>query len=217
MLIRTILILTLIASSTVSHGQEDVRKARRILRQVSKNYKRAKTLKAEFEISIKEPNAKKATKETGKLYLKGDQFKVELNDVDIICDGTTQWTYMKGLNEVQIVNYDPDEREISPRNILTMYDNGFKYIWTGSKTVNGRVIDMIELVPKDDQEKKMYTKIKLEIDSKAKHILSSEILFRSGRIMKYTIKQQVENINLKAGFFKFDVKKHPGCTVVDLR
>ncbi len=214
---KKILALSFVLITAVSYGQDNVRKAQKILNQVSRSYKNLKTLKATFELHITEPGSKKPSIEKGTLYLKDDNFKVEMATVDIICNGKTQWYYMKDVNEVQITNFNPDEREITPNNIFTMYDKGFKYVWVEEKNENGRMVDIIELAPKDNVERKEYTKIKLSIDRVAKQILSSEIFFRSGRKMKYTITQQVRNINLAANFFDFDPSTKAGIQVVDLR
>jgi outer membrane lipoprotein-sorting protein len=168
-------------------------------------------------MQVTEPGAKKATIEKGTLYLKGNSFKVEMATVEIICNGKTQWYYMKDVNEVQITNFDPNTQEISPNTIFTMYDKGYKFTWVEEKNEGGRMVDVIDLVPKDNQKQKEYTKIKLAVDKSAKEILSSEIFFRSGRKMKYIISQQIKNINLAANFFDFDPKTKKDIQVVDLR
>lgn len=214
---KKILTISLILISCASFGQDNVLKARKILNQVSRSYKSLKTLKANFEMHLTEPGAKKSTIEKGTLYLKGNSFKVEMATVDIICNGKTQWYYMKDVNEVQITNFDANAQEISPNTIFTMYDKGYKYTWVEERNENGRMIDVIDLVPKENQAQKEYTKIKLNIDRSAKEILSSEIFFRSGRKMKYVITQQIRNINLAANFFDFDPNTKKGIQIVDLR
>lgn len=216
-MLKSLFTSALILISVASFGQDNIRKATKILNQVSRSYKSAKSLKANFEMQILEPGSKKPTTEKGSLYIKGENFKVEMSTVDIICDGKTQWYYMKDVNEVQITHYDSKSQDISPNNIFTMYDKGFKSLWLEEKNVKGRMLDVIELVPKDNQERKEYTKVKLTIDRVAKEIVQSEIFFRSGRNMKYFVTQQVRNINLAANFFSFDPTKKPGIVVVDLR
>ncbi len=209
--------LSLLIVGLGASAQNDVKKANKILNQVSKNYKSLKTLKATFEIQISEPGSKKPTIEKGTLYLKGSKFKVELAGSEIVCNGKTQWYWMKDVCEIQITNYNPSEQEISPSTIFTMYEKGFKYRWLEEKTENGKQVEIIELVPKEKQEKKEYTKIKLTIDKTKKEILSSEIFYRSGRIIKYKINEQTKNLSLADTFFEFDVKTKKDCTVVDLR
>lgn len=216
-MLKKLLVFTFFIISTASFAQDNVRKAHKILNQVSRSYKSLKSLKANFEMQISEPGAKKPSTEKGILYLKGDNFKVEMSTVEIICDGKTQWYYMKDVNEVQISNYDADAQDISPNTIFTMYDKGFKYLWIEERNEKGRMLDVIELVPKENQERKDYTKIKLTIDRVAKDIVQSEILFRSGRKMKYMISQQVRNINLAANFFSFYPASKPGIVIIDLR
>ncbi|MBI1223426.1 MAG: outer membrane lipoprotein-sorting protein [Bacteroidetes bacterium] len=216
-MLKRLFTCTFLLITVTSFGQDNVRKAAKILNQVSRSYKSAKSLKAVFELQISEPNAKKPSIENGVLYVKGNSFKIEMSTVTIICDGKTQWYYMKDVNEVQITNYDANAQDISPNTIFTMYDKGFKSIWVGENNIKGQIVDLLELVPKENQERKEYTKVKLAIDRKAKEIVESEILFRSGRKMKYIVSQQIRNINLAANFFSFDPKSKPGIQVVDLR
>lgn len=214
---RKLLTLTFILVSLTSFGQDNVRKANKILNQVSRNYKSLKSLKATFEMQVTEAGAKKPTTEKGTLYLKGNSFKIEMTTVDIICDGKTQWYYMKDVNEVQITNYDAKTQDISPNTIFTMWDKGFKSVWVSESNEKGKVLDMIELVPKENQEKKEYTKVKLAVERVAKDISQCEILFRSGRKMKYIVSQQVKNVTLSTNFFAFDPATKAGIQVVDLR
>jgi chaperone LolA len=214
---KKLLTLTLILVSLASFGQDNVRKANKILNQVSRNYKSLKSLKATFEMQVTEVGAKKATTEKGTLYLKGNGFKIEMTTVDIICDGKTQWYYMKDVNEVQITNYDAKTQEISPNTIFTMWDKGFKSVWVSESKEKEKMYDLIELVPKENQEKKEYTKVKLTVERVAKDISQCEILFRSGRKMKYIVSQQVKNVTLAANFFTFDPATKPGIQVIDLR
>lgn len=215
----TSILFAFIFSVNASSAQEsaETRKAAKILNQVSKHYKTLKSLKTSFEIQITEPGAKKSSIEKGTLYLSGNKFKIELPDNEIVCNGKTQWFYMKGVNEVHISKYEPATDQITPNNIFTIYEKGFKYRWLEQKTEGANTVDIIELIPKDKQESKEYTKIKLTIDSKAKKILGSEIFYRSGRQMKYKLLDQVENIPVNDKFFEFDPNSKKGISVVDLQ
>lgn len=215
---RSILAIAFVAFSVATFAQtNNEKKAQKILNKVSKSYKSLKSLKASFEIQLSEPGAKSVSSQKGTLYLKGDKFKVEMPGQEIISDGKTQWFYTKDVNEVQITDYKPNDNEISPTNIFTIYDRGFKYQWVEEKNENGQMVDVVELVPKAGQDKKDFTKIKLSIDKMAKQILSSEIIYRSGRKVRYFINQQVPNINLADTFFNFEPIKYRGIEIVELR
>lgn len=215
-MLRTIILsLTLICAAPVVQGQSNVRKAKRILNQVSKHYKGLKTLKATFELSITDPNAKKPVKKSGTLFLKGKKYRIETEETDIICDSKTRWIHFKKSKEVQIDNYRPEDEEISPNNMFTIYESGFKYLWVESKTFNGKTADVIELVPKKDVEMKEYTKIKLYINAKAKQIIGYEIFMRGGSKTLCTVKDQEDNLEIADK--KFTYTKIPGVKEIDLR
>lgn len=212
-----LILIAFLSVSLVQAQSNNERKAQKILNKLGRNYKQLKSLKATFEMRITEPGSSKPQIEKGTIYVMDKNFKLEMSNVDIICNGKTQWYYMKDINEVQISNYQPNDDQISPSNIFTIYEKGFKYQWVEERNENGQIVDIIELAPKDNPEKKEYTKIKLAVDKQAKQIISSEVFFRSGRKMKYTIGQQVNNIHLADNFFDFDPASKKGIQVVDLR
>jgi outer membrane lipoprotein-sorting protein len=74
---------------------------------------------------------------------------------------------------------------------------------------------LIELTPKD--KKKKYFKIKVWVDKTNQTILSSQVFDKNGSIHTYTVNNQVPNLIFQDNQFVFDVKKFPGCEVVDLR
>lgn len=215
-MLRTILLsLSLICIAPVVQGQNNTRKAKKILNQVSKHYKGLKTLKANFELSITEPNSKKPVKKTGTLYLKGKKYRIDTEETDFICDSKTRWIHFKKSKEVQIDNYRPEEEELSPNNMFTIYESGFKYLWVESKSFSGKTADVIELVPKKDVETKEYTKIKLYIDAKAKQIIGYEIFMRGGSKTLCTVKDQEDNVEILDKTFTYT--KIPGVKEIDLR
>lgn len=209
--------LALLLSFNVDAQSNNEKKAGKILNKLSKNYKSLKSLKTKFELIITEPNSKKPILQKGTIFLKDKNFKIEMADVDIVCNGQTQWYYLKELNEVQISKYSPTPGQITPNNVFTIYEKGFKSLWVEQRNESGQMVDIIELVPKANQEKSEYTKIKIAVDKSARQIIYSEIFFRNGRKMKYIMTEQFENINLAANFFQFDVASKKGIQVVDLR
>ncbi|TNE79475.1 MAG: outer membrane lipoprotein carrier protein LolA [Bacteroidetes bacterium] len=213
-MLRTIILsLSLICLAPVAQGQANVRKAKKILNQVSKHYKGLKTLKATFDLTITDPNAKKPVKKEGTLFLKGKKYRIETDETDIICDSKTRWIHFKKSKEVQIDNYRPEDEEISPNNMFTIYESGFKYLWVESKTFNGKTADVIELVPKTDVEMKEYTKIKLYVN--AKQIIGYEIFMRGGSKTLCTVKTQVDNLEIPDKTFTYT--KIAGVKEIDLR
>lgn len=190
-------------------------KSGEILKKVSKTYKSYKTVKAGFTIEIKSKQSNRKTVQKGTIYIKGKKFKVEMAGQEIFCDGKIVWTYLKDANEVQISKYDESQMEVSPSNIFTIYEKGFIHKFTGSVMEDGVRYNEVELTPVD--KKKPFFKVKLKIDDRNNKISSMHILAKNGTTTTYKITSFEGNLHMNDSFFKFDSKRKPGVTEIDLR
>lgn len=199
-------------------AQDNVKKAKSILDKLSKTYKNHKNIKAVFTITTENPDKSK-TSHNGTIWVKKKAFKIEMADQEIICDGTTIWTWQKEVNEVQIKKYTPSSKEIQPSEIFTLWESGFDYVWAGNVTVGGKKLDVIDLVPQTGKEAKDYSKVKLNVDATTNSIVSCTIIKKNGVKITYTINSQVTNERIGKSHFKMDVeaKRKAGAEIIDLR
>lgn len=210
------LILSFITICTISlKAQYDVQKGKELIKKSSAKYKAYNTLKAEF-IFITESKIDK-TKSTlnGFLYLKNGKFRIKLGEQIIISDLKTVWTYLKEVNEVQINNYDPENLEVNPKDIFTMWEKGYLYGYAGEVKIKDKIFDLVELTPED--KSKSYFKVKLFFNKKTTHIQIVKIFEKSGTINTFKIKAIYPNIKLSDNLFTFDKSKYPGVEIIDLR
>ena len=69
----------------------------------------------------------------------------------IINNGSTHWVYLKEMNEVTIMNYDPeDEDALSPNKLFTIYSEDYKNSYIQTTSVNGESMHIIDLFPNID-------------------------------------------------------------------
>jgi outer membrane lipoprotein-sorting protein len=199
---------------TYSYSQYDP-KALEILEAMSKKYKAIPTFEANITTGL--VNESEGVKEEfkGKITVKGDKFKLMLDDQEIINNGTTVWTYLPSAKEVNIDNFDPGSDDVNPTKIFDMYKKGFKYLYIADKTEGGVVCEEIDLVP--EKKDAQYFKIKMMIVKKDKSIQSWTMFDKAGNRFIYTITKFNPNIKLDDTFFTFDPKKYPGIEVIDLR
>src|SRR5690606_34319331 len=106
----------------------------------------------------------------GKITVKGDQYRLVMDDQEIINNGITQWTYLPAVKEVTIDNYDGSSDDINPSKIYEVYKKGFKYLHVGEKTEGGVVVEEIDLVP--EKKDAQFFKIKMLITKKDRSIQS---------------------------------------------
>ncbi len=151
----------------------------------------------------------------GKITVKGDMYRLELDEQVVINNGTTVWTYLPDVNEVNIDNYDPDEDEITPSKIYDAYKDGYKYIYMGNETKEGEMTHVIDLVPNDLDAQ--FFKIKLYV-SKKDNLLKGWTMFeKSGNQYIYAIRDFDSGISVKDSSFEFNPANYPGVEIIDLR
>ncbi len=222
---KLILILLLVAGSTqLSFAQKDV-EAKKILNAVTLKYKSYNLIKADFTFLLDDQQAQVKSTQFGTLVTqpKLNKFKVTIYDPtnkttalqEIISDGKSQWTYVIKDKEAELNDVDHSEDNLNPAQLFTIYEHGYKYVYTGDDMIDGVKCQIIDLSP--DDAKKVFFKIRLAIDKSKKLIHSALIFDKNGARYTYTIRTLTPNPKLPENIFSFEKKDHPGVEVVDLR
>jgi outer membrane lipoprotein-sorting protein len=224
---KKIIAYTILAISTYStaFAQKDSQ-AKSILNQVSQKYRSYDVIKTDFTFSLNNQQANIKETQTGTLISKAKTGKYRVTlynsaakpeiDKEIMSDGKSQWTYLKKDKEVQISDADKSGDGLSnPAQIFTMYEKGFKYLYTGEQKIAGKAYQNIELTPEDD--KKAIFKVKLTIDKVKKQIYSALLFDKNGNRYTYTVRTFTPNVPAPDATFAWDAKGHPGVELVDLR
>ena len=210
------LFLTLISAFAVQFtiAQYDAQ-ALAVLETMSKKYKAFTSFEANITSTM--TNETEGIKEEfkGKITVKGEKFRLVMEDQEIINNGTTVWTYLPAAKEVNIDNYDANSEDINPSKIYEIYKKGYKYIYKGEKNEGGIVCEEIDLSP--EKKDAQFFMIRMIISKKDKSIQSWTMFDKSGNKYKYTISKFSPNVNVADAVFTFDTKKYPGVEVIDLR
>lgn len=210
------IVLVFLAFGFATKAQTDT-KAKQILAEVSKKYRSYDVVKTDFSFTLNNAQAKVKETQQGTLLVKANanKYKVLMTNQDLISDGKVQWTYLKNDKEVQISNVDLSGDALNPAKIFTLYEKGFKYLYTGENKVGSKTYQMIDLSPTDT--KKSVFKVRLSIDKATKQIANVVIFEKNGNTYTYNVKTFSPNFKVPETTFAFDAKKYPGVEVVDLR
>lgn len=222
---KKLLLYTLfLITAAPAFAQKDAA-AKTILNQVSQKYRSYNVIKSNFTFTVENPQAGMKETRYGTLTTqsKTNRYKVTVyaagsqSDVEqeIISDGKNQWTYLKKDKEVELTNADNSDQSFNPAKLFTIYEHGYKYVYTGQQRSGGRIYQLIELSPEND--KSQFFKIRLQIDKVKKQIYSALVFDKSGARYSYTLRSFTAITNAPASTFTFDTKAHPGVEVVDLR
>jgi len=148
--------------------------AKKILDDMSRKYKDIPAFKASVSYSLINETEQLNENYLGKVVVKGDKYMLSLGGQEVINDGTTLWTYLEEINEVNITDYDPDSEDFTPSKIYNIYESGYKYAFVGDGQYEGQKVSIVELVPEDKNNQ--FSKVRLIID-KGDHSLKSWKMF----------------------------------------
>jgi outer membrane lipoprotein-sorting protein len=216
-----ILLSTLTVASAFAQKDAD---AKLILNKLSKQYRSYDAVKTDFTLLVDNPQANIKQTQTGTLISrsKTNKYKVTLYAAgsksvtqDIISDGKNQWTYLKDANEVQLSAADNSEEGFNPAKIFTMYETGYKYVYTGQQKIAGKIYQAIDLTPIDS--KKTFFKVRLMIDKVKNQLYSAQIFDKNGSKYTYSLRSFTPNFKAAESAFTFNKKAYPGVEVVNLR
>jgi len=211
---KSIFIFIGIIVANVAIAQYDP-KALEILEAMSKRYKAITSFEANLTSTLVNESAGVKDEFKGKVTVKGDKYRLELEEQQVYNNGTTVWTYLPANKEVNVDNFDPKSDDLNPSKIFEMYKKGFKYLLTGEKAEASVLCDEIDLVP--EKKDAQYFKVKMMISKKDKSVQSWTMFDRSGNKYKYFITKFTPNVKVEDTYFTFDQKKFPGIEVIDLR
>jgi len=191
--------------------------AETILNKVSKTYASYKTIKADFSLLGENKQEDSKYSEKGRVYLVPGtgKYKIEMANHALISDGKTQWSVLLDLDEVQITNVNPNDQSISPSNIFSFYEKGYKMRMLGETKVSGNPLYIIGLTPTDRNQN--ISEIQMRINKSNSHIYDATVTDKNGNSYTYTLNNLETNKTFSSGIFNFYKHNYPGIEIVDLR
>ena len=198
------LAMLLVSNSFLKSYAQDA-KAKTVLDAVKNKYKALSAFTAHFTCNMSSPTTGVNETYKGEITVKSDKFYLKLPKQDIITDGTTQWTYLRDANEVNISSYEPDADDITPNKIYTIYESNYDYAYIELKSEQGKNFHIIELKPKD--RKTQFFKIRLKITEKY-GLKSWELFENNSNRYLYTINKFAE-VEVGDVYFKYNKKNYP--------
>ena len=93
-----------------------------LLDKVSATIKADAALQMDYTYTIYDDDDAVLYKDKGTMKLCGSKYMLDMENMKVWCDGKTQWSYMKDIDEVYITAADSEEAQnLSPLYIMEMY------------------------------------------------------------------------------------------------
>ncbi len=181
---------------------QDEQSARAILDKAAAIVGNAGGASASFNMTTSKGNT------SGTISIKGNKFRAQTSSATVWYDGTTQWTYMKSSNEVNVSTpTEAQQQSMNPYKFINLYKSGFKL---SMKTVTaGWEVHMTST-----DTKRTIKELYVTID-KSYHPTEIRMLNNSNWT---TIKvSDFKTQNYSDSDFRFNSKDYPQAEVIDLR
>jgi len=200
----------LIALGTTLFAQDQV--AKDVLDRLSATTKSYKNMTVSFDFIFENKNQNINEKQKGILVLQEEMFRLEMDEQIIINDGESQWIYLADMNEVQIMEHDPEEQMMSPNKLFTIYEEGYKYIYVGAEAEKGKRLQIIDLFP---EESGAFMKVTLAVDAAKNQLHKITMHDKNGGTYAYLVTSFKSNTAIAPFIFK--TVDYPGVEAIDLR
>ncbi|MGD9977592.1 MAG: outer membrane lipoprotein carrier protein LolA [Bacteroidales bacterium] len=197
-------------------AQENV-DAAKIVTDFSQKMQEAKTITATFSFTLENLQENITDTKQGKIIVKGNKYILELMGMEMYFDGEIKWQYNKEANEVTISKPSVTDGSFldDPTKLFKDYDKNFKYKFIGEKSEKNRKVYELEFFPKD--LKLQYSSIKLRLDKNSLEPSFIRYQGKDGNNYIVSIKSFKSNLPVREERFTFEVNKHKGIEVVDMR
>ena len=200
----------LIILSTTLFAQDQV--AKDVLDKLSTTTKSYKNMTVGFDFIFENKSQNIKEVQQGTIVLQEESFRLEMQEQIIINDGESQWIYLADMNEVQIMEHDPEEEMMSPNKLFTIYEKGYKYTYVGAEAEKGKRLQVIDLFP---EESGAFIKITLAVDAGKNQLHKIIMHDKNGGSYTYLVTSFKSNTSVPS--FTFNAADYPGTEVIDLR
>jgi outer membrane lipoprotein-sorting protein len=204
---KLIVIAIAILSISSSLRAQNSEKAASLLKEVSTKVQAYKNMVIEFKYSLENEAANVNQETRGDVSIKEDKYLLNLMGTTQMFDGEKIYTIIPEDKEINISTYvEEDDNNITPSKMFSFYKEGYTYEWDATKSLNGRKIQYVKLLPKDSNAE--VKNILLGIDSQTKHIYNLIQTQENGTKITITVKSFKPNQSLAKNLFTFEEDRY---------
>ena len=208
MKIYAFLLLILLSSSFLAQDN----KSQAILDDLSKSIKSMSSIYVEFSASIKNTSSGQNENEIGKGWVKGKKYFASFGENTVISNGIKTWMVVKEEGSIYESDASNGDDALSPKRILSIWENGFKNSYSKETTLNGQAVHEIKLNPTAPAKSDYHT-IFLYI-SKKNELKRAILKGNDGTVMTYTLNKLTANPSIDDNKFLLERNKYPGYPVI---
>ena len=213
--------LAILLLATINCFAQKDPEAKKVLDKAASKAQSYKNISIDFDYLFENLAEEKSENYSGNLIIKGNKFRMDVDQTTTFCDGKCRWVYLTESNEVTIspieISADdaPEEKFLSdPMSLYTVYRDGFKYLMNDDETIDGKTMHVVELAP--ENIKKPYFKIRYWF-TQDYNLYQLKCFQKDGTRYTLTLTKFDANQKIDDSQLIFDAKKYPCVEVIDMR
>ena len=118
-----------------------------LLDKVAANIKADSPVRMDYSYMVCDDDGELLQSDKGVIYIDNSRYALLMQDMKVWCDGATQWSYMREIDEIYITDASSDEAQnLSPLYIVECYRDGY-----GASLLDKGSAWMVELKAADDE------------------------------------------------------------------
>lgn len=203
-----------------AYGQNDAR-SQKIIDDMAAKFKSYPSVSLPFSATVTNWQGQQETEQEGKLWLKGNKYKLELPEFVIFFDGTKIFRYLPEVKEVNVTMPDPNENDevfqlLNPQTYVNLSSKSFKCNLVKENTINNRQVYEINLYPINIKTTN-FSRIRVMIEKKSLQLVYLKAFMNDKTQYDLSFKPyETYQTTLRDSFFTFNKSEHPGVEVIDL-
>lgn len=184
--------------------------AAEILERVEAGFRKAGGVRAEFAMQAS------SGKSEGIIELEGEKFVLHAGGMTTWFDGRTQWTCLPSGEEVNVSEPTAEElQSLNPYAWLSLYRNGYRaQFYRHASSADAARYYCVLLTAAHDSTELQSLIIYVQ---KNTYRPARIVLQQGGEEVEITIMAYQDGLSWADNHFSFDVSKHPGIEVIDMR
>ena len=206
---KRIILLALLLFPLCVSAQKD---AAALLDKVVAAIKADAALQMDYVYTIYDEDDAVVYSDNGTMKLDNNCYMLDMENMKVWCDGKTQWSYMKDVDEVYITDAASEEAQnLSPLYIVEMYreNSSLKFEERSSG------VSLVTLTA-DDSEAEV-NKIELLVDGKTNRLLSLYVYMPAQGFIEVQLQNYLPKCKFAKDTYVCPVKNFPTAEIVDMR
>jgi outer membrane lipoprotein-sorting protein len=184
-------------------------------KRVVTHIRKLSTFQADFVYTRQAKDIEDVQQIQGKVWVKGNKYKIVLDEQVIISNGETIWNYLPEFHEVHINNFEAEAALFSPIQFMHIHEQGFIPIALKIITIDKVEYNIVELIASEQEN--LINHLSLTIGKKNHQIKNMKALDSNGTTHSFMITKLVPDVDIKDNYFVFDTTKYEDLEIVDLR